>query len=64
MSEVQQHVYVCQIKAFSVIAEIEGMKALNQERKSCGLSLAYGEDAFYACADRLNKIAIEAMRYY
>ena len=34
------------------LAEIEGMKAENEHRTSCGQSVAYGEEAFSAVASR------------
>jgi hypothetical protein len=41
-------------------ARIEGMKAKNTERESQGYALAYDEDAFFAEANQLDQLSIEA----
>lgn len=38
-------------------ARIEGMKALNDERRSNGHALAYDEDSFFAEASQLDSLA-------
>lgn len=43
----------------ATVARIEGMKAENQYRMSCGNSPAYGEDAFFIEAGQLDSLARE-----
>ena len=50
---------VGQIKGVACVAEIEGMKAENQQRLQNGQSVAYGDDAFQVVSDTLTKIAIQ-----
>lgn len=39
-------------QSVAALAEIEGMKAENAHQEACGNSVAYGEDAFLAIANR------------
>lgn len=41
------------IRVAMVQTEVEGMKAENAHRQSCGNSIAYGEDAFQRCNQEL-----------
>mgnify|MGYP001018513371 CR=1 FL=1 len=43
-------------------ARIEAMKAENEQRQMCGLSLAYGEDAFFMEAERLESLAAKVIQ--
>ena len=45
----------------AALARIEGMKALNEKRRSEGYALAYDEDAFFVEAQILENIAMEAI---
>ena len=39
-------------QSVSAMAEIEGMKAENSDRLSKGLSIAYGDEAFFAVPEK------------
>lgn len=43
-------------------ARIEGMKAENMHRMNIGESIAYGEDAFNASADEIDRLAREIIQ--
>lgn len=43
-------------------ARIEAMKVENEQRQRSGLSLAYGEDAFFIEAERLESLANEVIQ--
>jgi hypothetical protein len=47
-----------QAEMLACYARIEGMKAENAHRQTCGNSIAYGEDAFLAEAASLQHIAV------
>lgn len=47
------------LRANAIIAQIEAMKAENAYRVSNGYSVAYGEDAFNACANELQQLSQE-----
>lgn len=47
------------IQSFAVNAEIEGMKAENQQRMACGNSVAYDEQNFIDKASELERLARE-----
>lgn len=52
----------CQIRAFAIMVEVEGMKAFNKERSDGGLSLAYSPESFSYWAEELNKLSKEAIQ--
>ena len=58
------NVIQCQIRAFSVLAEMEGMKAENEKQKRYGESPTYGEDHFMDISKRLEALAYEAGERY
>lgn len=45
---------------FAAQARIAGMQAENAHRAACGDSPAYGDEAFGAEADQLDRLSIEA----
>jgi hypothetical protein len=47
------------VEALSVVAEVEGMKAANDEREHRGEVIAYGEEAFAQKAHILSGIATQ-----
>lgn len=53
----------CQIRAYAVIAMIEGMKAENEFSVSCGNGIRYGEEAFYNAQADLERLAQECLEW-
>lgn len=41
-----------ELEVHALNAELEGMKAENLHRLSCDMSIAYGEEAFFALAEK------------
>ena len=60
----QQHVIQCQIRAFSVLAEMEAMKARNENRARSGEVQMYNEHNFLDLSMRLEELAREAGQRY
>jgi hypothetical protein len=60
----QGHQLMAQIRAFSLLAQIEGMKALNAHRLQRGETQAYDENAFYDLANQLEELARDAGQVY
>jgi hypothetical protein len=60
----QQHVIQCQIRAFSLLAEIEGMKAENSLRESINAAQAYSSSDFMRISNQLEELAREAGQVY
>jgi len=44
-------------------ARVEGMKAENAHRDACGQSVAYGEEAFLAEANELERLAQDTLTW-
>lgn len=53
----------CQIRAYAVMARVEGMKAENEFSVSVGNGIRYGEEAFYAAEQDLQRIAQECLEW-
>ncbi len=60
----QSHQLACQIRAFSVLAEMEAMKAENESRARKGEAQLYDADYFFALANRLEELARAAGQVY
>lgn len=63
MTPEQQTVFIFS-QSVAALAELEGMKAANTERKLNGQSLAYGEDAFNKVAERFGIGANQVIGYF
>jgi hypothetical protein len=48
---------------YAVIAEVEGMKAMNKQREHCGESMAYNDDHFFAKANELRSLSDYIMQH-
>lgn len=53
----------CQIRAYAIMAMIEGMKVENEFSVSCGNGIRYGEDAFYYAQSELERLAQECSEW-
>lgn len=60
----QSHQLQCQIRAFSILAEMEGMKSENECRQRRGEAQAYDGNSFFEVANRLEELAREAGQTY
>lgn len=45
-----------EIQMHRIVAELEGMKAVNAQRAHCGESMAYTDDQFFARAKELDDL--------
>jgi len=57
----QSHQLQCHIRAFAVLAEMEAMKAENENRTRRNEAQAYNENNFFALSNRLEELACEAL---
>jgi len=60
----QSHQLQCHIRAFAVLAEMEAMKAENENRTRRNEAQAYNENNFFALSNRLEELAREAGQIY
>jgi len=60
----QSHQLQCQIRAFAALAEMEAMKAENENRARRGEAQAYNENNFFALSNRFEELAREAGQTY